>query len=318
MDIGNTMNKITTKLTLLIIAMAAVLFSHANSFAEEIPGRNYAKIGDYEIAYREWGTSGTPIMVIHGIPLNTVLWSKVGPLLAEQGYHVFAPGQLGLSHTKGPFDADYSLKGQAELMTRFAEEVIGKPYILYGHDLGGGVAQIMVTDADLKQRNEVSKIIIGNAAVLDMWPVPEAIAAIEAAKSADAKAIFTPEKVGEMVTAFASAGLMEPSKTLSPEIRADLLANYAENDETRQHFINYLKAMDNKWTVEASPKMVMWNRPAMLLWGVNDKFQPPYTSGVALARIMPHARWEYLQGAHFYPLEVPQEVVNAVVAFDQQ
>ena len=223
-----------------------------------------------------------------------------------------------LSYTDGPMDADHSLKGQAEIMTDFANQVMPGPYILFGHDLGGGIAQIMVTDPELKEQNEVRKIVIGNSAVLDMWPVPEANAAIAKAKSAEASQIFSADNVREIVKNFASAGLMQPEETLTDEILEDLYGNYAENESTRNHFIEYLKAMDNRLTLEASPQMVMWNKPAMLLWGVHDPFQPPYVSGVALARIMPHATWEYLDASHFYPLERPQQVVDAFVAWDQQ
>ncbi|MED5296209.1 MAG: alpha/beta fold hydrolase [Pseudomonadota bacterium] len=287
--------------------------------ADEMPGRQYADVGDYRVAYREWGQEGDPaVMLIHGIPLNSVLFSKVGPLLADQGYHVFAPGQLGLSYTDGPMDADHSLKGQAEIMTAFANQVMPGPYILFGHDLGGGIAQIMVTDPELKDHNAVRKIVIGNSAVLDMWPVPEANAAIAKAKSDEAEDIFNEENVRDIVRNFASAGLLNPDETLTDEILNDLYGNYAENASTRRHFIEYLKAMDHRLTLEASPQMVMWNKPAMLLWGIHDPFQPPYVSGVALARIMPHATWEYLDASHFYPLERPQEVVDAFVRWDRE
>ncbi|MGQ7249364.1 alpha/beta fold hydrolase [Halomonas sp. V046] len=286
--------------------------------ASEMPGRQYADVGDFKVAYREWGSPDDPaVMLLHGIPMNSVLFSKVGPLLAAQGYHVFAPGQLGLSYTDGPLDADHSLKGQADIMTAFAEQVIQAPFILFGHDLGGGIAQIMVTDPELQQRNDVTKVVIGNSAVLDLWPVPKANAAIALANEPDADTIFTPDTVREMVKTFSSAGLLAPEETLTDEILDDLYGNYADNDSTRRHFIEYLKAMDNSLTVDASPKMVMWNRPAMLLWGVHDPFQPPYVSGVALARIMPHATWEHLDASHYYPLERPQEVVDAFVRWDR-
>ncbi|MAY71939.1 MAG: hypothetical protein CME82_10860 [Halomonas sp.] len=303
----------------LALAITPLAITPLAAIADEMPGRQFAEVGDFRVAYREWGEPGDPaVMLIHGIPLNSVLFSRVGPLLADQGYHVFAPGQLGLSYTDGPMDADHSLKGQAEIMTDFANQVMPGPYILFGHDLGGGIAQIMVTDPELKEQNEVRKIVIGNSAVLDMWPVPEANAAIAKAKSAEASQIFSADNVREIVKNFASAGLMQPEETLTDEILEDLYGNYAENESTRNHFIEYLKAMDNRLTLEASPQMVMWNKPAMLLWGVHDPFQPPYVSGVALARIMPHATWEYLDASHFYPLERPQEVVDAFVAWDQQ
>ena len=302
----------------LYVLLASLIVVGPPTIADEIPGRKYLDVGNYKVAYRQWGDpNATPVLVIHGIPLNTNLWSKVGPMLAAKGYFVVAPGQLGLSYTQGPIEADHSLAGQANMMTEFVKRKFDKPFILYGHDLGGGIAQIMVTNSKLKDQIDVSKIVISNSAVLDMWPVPEANAAIAEARKDSAASFFTETAVKGMVKDFASAGLMTPDKTLTPELLVDLYGNYAVNPTTRAHFIEYLKAMSPKWTVDASPKMVMWNKPAMLLWAIHDRFQPPYISGVALARIMPHAHWDYIDGSHFFPLEQPEEVVAKFVAWDK-
>lgn len=280
--------------------------------------RRFTRLGEYNIAWREWGAGGKPVMAIHGIPLNSSLWSRVGPLLAAKGYHLLAPEQLGLGHSEAPHEVDHSLHGQAEMMTRFAEEVIGSPYILYGHDLGGGIAQIMVTDPAYKTRHKVSKIVIGNSAVLDMWPVPKALAAIDLARGPEPEKIFTEEATGEMVAGFIASGLMTPEETMTAELMADIRASYATDESLRRHFIEYLKAMDNKWTVAASPAMSMWKRPALLLWAINDPFQPPHVSGVALAQIMPHATWKTVDSSHYYPLEAAEDVARIFVEWDAE
>lgn len=120
-----------------------------------------------------------------------------------------------------------------------------------------------------------------------------------------------------MVKSFISDGMIDPNATLTEAILDDIYGNYAEDDRLREHFIEYLQAMDNKWTMDASSKLSLWKDPAFLLWGIEDDYQPSYVSGVALAQIMPHAHWKHVDASHYYPLEVPEAVVDAFVTWNQ-
>ena len=67
----------------------------------KISERQWATADDCRIAYRQWGREGKPIVLLHGIPMNSSLWNRVGPRLAAQGYRIYAPEMLGMGCTEG-------------------------------------------------------------------------------------------------------------------------------------------------------------------------------------------------------------------------
>ncbi len=300
------------------LVVISLLISAGAVHAAGEGARKYAKIGEYEVAYREWGSDGPAIVLVHGIPITSALWSGVGPLLADAGYHVFAPEQLGLGYTKAPLDVDHSLRGQAEMMTNFVNQVVKEPFVLFGHDVGGGVVQIMLTDSELKDRNKVRKLIIGNAVVLDSWPTPEAGQLVAAAHSQSPEEFYTAERTAELIQGGVASGLLKPDEVLTPEILEDISGHYSSSERYRRHFIKFLRSMDNRLTLEASPKMSMFKKPVMLLWGVRDEYQPVHGPGIAFAQLMPHAYWHPVEGGHFYPLGIPDVVAKAIIEWDQR
>jgi pimeloyl-ACP methyl ester carboxylesterase len=79
--------------------------------------RKFVNINTFQIAYRQWGESGKPIVLLHGIPMNSSLWKRTGTTLARRGYQVYAPEMLGLGYSMGSIDNDHSLRGQAKLFS---------------------------------------------------------------------------------------------------------------------------------------------------------------------------------------------------------
>lgn len=55
--------------------------------------------------YEQWGTTGTPIVLVHGFLESSWVWHDVGRLLAARGYRVYAIDVRGFGYTqrKGPY-----------------------------------------------------------------------------------------------------------------------------------------------------------------------------------------------------------------------
>jgi pimeloyl-ACP methyl ester carboxylesterase len=96
----------------------------------------YVKVGDRELAYRQWGTHGTPIVLIGGFIEATDVWRRTAPLLARthRVYAVDLP-PFGYSDRKGP----YSLATWLDEVEGFERALhIVRP-TLVGHSLGAAV-----------------------------------------------------------------------------------------------------------------------------------------------------------------------------------
>jgi pimeloyl-ACP methyl ester carboxylesterase len=55
--------------------------------------------------YEQWGTSGTPVVLVHGFLESAWVWHDVGALLAARGYRVYAIDVRGYGYTQrqGPY-----------------------------------------------------------------------------------------------------------------------------------------------------------------------------------------------------------------------
>lgn len=54
------------------------------------PRRDQVQAGTTRLSYLEWGTSGAPLVLLHGITSSARGFWRVAPALVAQGYHVFA------------------------------------------------------------------------------------------------------------------------------------------------------------------------------------------------------------------------------------
>lgn len=145
----------------LLVALLALAAAAAFAYDELVPFRTYApqqlyrgpyvRAGGRLLAYREWGSSGTPIVLIPGFAEPTFVFAKVGPLLARR-HRVYAldlPG-YGYSERKPP----YGLSGFADATTAFIRRLGLRRPLLVGHSLGAAVALAVA------QRLPVSGVVL--------------------------------------------------------------------------------------------------------------------------------------------------------------
>jgi len=89
------------------------------------------------VAYRRWGTRGTPIVLLGGFIVPSSVWDGVGRRLARD-HRVFALDlpPFGYTERKGP----YTLRGWIELVRAFERRFGLHRPVLVGHSLGAAVA----------------------------------------------------------------------------------------------------------------------------------------------------------------------------------
>lgn len=89
-------------------------------------------------AYREWGKSGSPIVLVGGFLEPSFVWSRVGPLLAKDGHRVYALDLdgFGFSARRAP----YTLAAWTAQVQAFMRALHLKDPLVAGHSLGAAVA----------------------------------------------------------------------------------------------------------------------------------------------------------------------------------
>ena len=131
-------------LGLWLIVTAASLGYNAftNGTAAPPPGLKYVEAGDINTRYDSWGTTGTPVVLIHGAAESVDSWSRLVPLLATN-HRVYAYDITGYGYSERK--APYTIEHLAGQLLGFLDAMhLGGPGqprpILVGHSLGAGVA----------------------------------------------------------------------------------------------------------------------------------------------------------------------------------
>jgi pimeloyl-ACP methyl ester carboxylesterase len=123
----------------------STVYNAATDGRASVPsGLAYVQAGDVWTRYREWGTSGTPIVLVHGFVESADTWQYLAPMLAAQGHRVYALDIDGWGYTKrvAPFDVGH----QARQLDAFIEALrLDKP-ILVGHSSGAAVSALAALD----------------------------------------------------------------------------------------------------------------------------------------------------------------------------
>src|SRR5215218_7379552 len=107
----------------------------------------FVDVDGVRVHYQEAGDENSPALVlIHGFASSTMVWSKVFLALAEKGYRVIAVDMLGYGYSAKPRNGEYTIAGQAKLLTRLLDALEIPRAIFVGSSYGGAVAATCALD----------------------------------------------------------------------------------------------------------------------------------------------------------------------------
>lgn len=264
----------------------------------------HVQVGAHRLAFRRAG-AGEPVLLVHGITTYSFLWEGVLQRLAATGRHdVVAVDLLGCGDSDKPLDASYSIKAHAELLGRFADALgLGRLHLV-GHDLGGGVAQIMA----VRQAERLRSLALVNSVGYDFWPVQPIIA------------LRTPV-VREILMAALDAGafamLVRRGLFHKDLATPELMARYhrpLRTAEGRKAFVHFARCLDNANLMEIAPALRELRLPTLVAWGLADVYLTA-AIGERLAADIPGARLERLpEAGHFGPIDAPERLAALLEA----
>jgi pimeloyl-ACP methyl ester carboxylesterase len=93
---------------------------------------------DGPVHYLDFGGTGTPLLMVHGLGGSAINWMAVGPELATR-YHVLALDLAGFGQTP-LFNRSAAVGANVELVHSFIEQVIGEAALMMGNSMGGHIA----------------------------------------------------------------------------------------------------------------------------------------------------------------------------------
>ena len=134
--IGIAILALVVALTLASVGYNAATTGDSKPARALYPGP-YVEVDGTSVAYRRWGRSGTPVVLVAGFVESSWVWHELAPLLAAR-HRVYALDlpPFGYSQRRGP----YSLAHWLDLVRGFETRLgIAQPLVV-GHSLGAAVA----------------------------------------------------------------------------------------------------------------------------------------------------------------------------------
>jgi pimeloyl-ACP methyl ester carboxylesterase len=95
------------------------------------------RTGDLVTHYEQWGSGGPPVVLVHGFLESSAVWARVGPLLARDGFRVYAIDVRGFGYTSrhGPYDLSSDTR---QLLSFLLALHLHRP-VLVGHSSGAAI-----------------------------------------------------------------------------------------------------------------------------------------------------------------------------------
>ncbi|MEO0760239.1 MAG: alpha/beta fold hydrolase [Pseudomonadota bacterium] len=255
-----------------------------------------------EIAYTDLG-AGAPLILMHGIPTWSYLYHPVIERLAER-HRVIAPDFIGhgMSDRRDMFDR--SLVAQRAMVLGLTDALGLERVTLVGHDTGGGVALIMAVE----NADRVDRLVLSNVVAFDSWPIADMLALADPGWKAKSAAEMRAFLMGGF-----RDGLSRPGR-LTDEFAEGIMAPYLDA-AGRLSLIRNASGLNTSHTTMLTDRLGAIAAPTLLVWGVDDPWQP-VGDARRLAATIPGARLVEVAGAsHWIPQDAPEDWLAAVLPF---
>ena len=267
---------------------------------------SYVGIGREQVAYHRFG-HGPSVLLIHGIPTWSYLWRNVIPPLVKNGLEIIAIDLLGYGNSDKPAGADLGIAAQAELVATVLRKFSWNGRAIVGHDIGGGVAQLMCAN----DPNAAERLVLVDTIAYDSFPEP----GIARLKEPIWDSILSAPDfdLGKGLSKGFTRGMVHKGR-ITPELIEAYERPFRRVDG-RLAYLRAARALRTEELAARANEVEKLNNPTLIVWGAEDVFQP-IRYGARLAAAMPRARLEKVENAgHFLPEDEPLIVARLIADF---
>lgn len=217
--------------------------------------RQRARTSGGELAYFDAG-SGKPVVFLHGFPTSAHLWRDLAPLTSTVG-RAIAPDLLGYGDSEKPETVPLDIGAQAAYVRELLRELDVETFAAVGHDLGGGVAQLLALDGGVEALVLIDSVAPGSGA--SAWePL------LDGDEAADAE--FAQKVVG---------GAFERGMGHRERLADEDLEEYVRPWRADPRaLLRAAQALEGDVGVDATARLSQLGIPTFVLWGEDDPYRP--------------------------------------------
>jgi len=258
-----------------------------------------------EIYYESHG-SGDPLILINGLGYELWMWHKMVAGLAEN-FQVITFDNRGVGQSDKPSE-EYSAKMLAEDTAGLIEALGFKQAAVYGHSMGGIVAQALVIDRpELVSRLILSAVSFGGPNEI---PVTAEAMAILSDPNLDPL-----ERLRQGILVATAPGFGDKNPEFIQEWINHRIQNPIMPEQYQSQFSVGLELKTASVEESFQPKLRDVETPTLVLFGEFDNVVPAANADL-LANELPNSTIEILPNSgHIYMFEMPELAVEAVTKF---
>ena len=262
------------------------------------------------IRYRDSG-SGAPIVFVHGLLVNGLLWRKVVPELAGEFRCVVPDWPLGSHDVAMAPEADLSPPGVARLISEFLDALELDEVTLVGNDTGGALCQLVAT----RHADRVARVVLTPCDAYENFLPPLFRPLQWAARVPGAiYALTRPMRIRALRRLPVGFGLLT-KRPIDDAITDAYLAPVLTRRDIRRDVQRFLSGISTRYTLDAAQRFPDFHKPVLLAWAPEDRvFKLEYAERMAAA--FPQARLERIEDSFtFVPEDQPRRTAELIAAF---
>jgi pimeloyl-ACP methyl ester carboxylesterase len=268
------------------------------------------KLPQGTVLYRELG-AGAPILLVHGLLTNSLLWANVADLLGRN-FRVIAPDWPLGSHSR-PFGASADLRppGLAKLIADFVAALELEHVTLVGNDTGGALCQLVVVN----HPQRIGRLVLTPCDAYENF-LPAMFRPLQLAARVPGSIwlianALRPRPLQRLPFAF---GWLS-KRALEPAVADAFMRPVLTSRGIRRNLRSILVGINNRYTLDAARQFPKVELPVLLAWAPEDRFfKLDYAQ--RLAASFPDARLEHIDDSYtFVSIDQPERTAELISSF---
>lgn len=255
--------------------------------------------------------AGEPIVFVHGLLVNGLLWRKVVPPLADRFRCIVPDWPLGSHAAPMSASADLTPPGLAKIVADFLAAMKLDRVTLVANDTGGAVSQVVAT----RHPERIGRLVLTSCDMFDNFLPPlfqplQWLAHVPGSILVLAQAM----RLGFLQRSPLAFGWLA-KHGIEPAIAAAYLKGVQSSAGVRRDTAKVLKGISTRYTLEAAEALRHFDKPALLAWAREDRLFP-VAYAERMVEILPHGRLELIDDSYtFVPEDQPERLAELIAAF---
>ena len=254
-------------------------------------------------------SDGRPVLFIHGYAMGASLWGPLSARLAERNLRCIAPNwPLGAHPQALRAGADRTLPGIAAMVGAFMGALGLEDVVLVGNDTGGLVSQLVAVN----HPDRLGALVLTSCDAFEHFPPPIINPFIVAAKTAITFRVALQPMRLRAFRHYAYGKLAHRDiHGLVREWVKPALRDAAVAEDLRC----LTRSLNQQTSLDAGTRLSGFTKPALVAWSADDLFFP-VEDGERVAKTLPNARFELIDGARTYSMiDQPDRLADLVAEF---